>query len=361
MVKQPKDCEKTVFKAIELFAGIGGIRLGFSNAFGKRIKFVWANDNNKSAVVTYKANFGEDAIDGRDINAIIEEDIAQIPEHDILMAGFPCQPFSIAGWQKGFEDKTRGTLFYSIAKVLERRKPSAFMLENVPYFEHHNKGKTWATVRNVLRKDLKYNVFAGKLNAKYFGVPQNRQRFFMVGFKDKDNFFEFPKEKGKAPVLSTILQHNVDCKYFLSQQYLNTLIKHKERHEAKGHGFGYKVHDPEKDIAQTLVVGGMGKERNLIKNSPLPDCWQPGDDTFKKKNNQGVRKLTPRECARLQGFKDSFVIPVADSQAYKQFANSVSVPVIEAIARNMLVTLDNACKKGIVAGQLTLPKIVNGR
>jgi len=333
------------FRAIELFAGIGGIRIGFEHAFKERIKFIWANDNNEQAAKTYESNFGKGSIDTRDISKIINEDISQIPEHDLLLAGFPCQPFSIAGWKKGFEDETRGTLFYAIEKILAFRKPQFFLLENVKHFSHHDKGRTWNTVHKILTKKLGYTVFYKPLNAKYFGVPQNRPRFFMVGFKDKDISFEFPEEKGNPPVLNTILEPNVDRKYYLSQQYLNTLIKHRARHESKGNGFGYKVLDRNKDIANTLVVGGMGKERNLIQDIVLSDCWQTGEDTFKKKNNQGIRKLTPREFARLQGYKDTFAIPVADTQAWKQFANSVAVPVIEAIAKNMLISIDLKAKQ----------------
>jgi DNA (cytosine-5)-methyltransferase 1 len=333
-----------IYEAVELFAGIGGIRLGFQEAFDKRIRFSWANDFDKPCCKTYEENFGKGSIDCRGINEVIK-DLSQIPRHDILLAGFPCQPFSIAGERKGFEDKTRGTLFYTLAKVLESKKPISFMLENVGHFEHHDKGETWKTVREVLEQELGYEVFAGRLNAKYFGVPQNRPRFFMVGFREKGMDFEFPKEKGTPPKLSSILEHDVADKYYLSQMYLNGLKKHRKRNEEKGHGFGYMVLDAETDVAQALVVGGMGRERNLIKNYPLPGHWQPGDTDFMKRNIEGVRKVTPRECARLQGFPDSFKIPVANTQAYRQFANSVAVPVIAAVARQMLKTLDGLSSK----------------
>jgi len=332
------------FRAIDLFAGIGGIRLGFQKAFGERVEFVWANDNNSSCCNTYEANFGEDSIDCRDINEI-SKDMTQIPDHDIILAGFPCQPFSIAGEKNGFEDKTRGTLFYSIAKILDAKKPVSFLLENVSYFEHHDNGRTWATVRGVLEEELKYKVYSNRLNAKYFGVPHNRPRFFIVGFKDKDAIFAFPEEEGNPPSLSKFLDRKVNKKYYLSQKYLDGLKGHRKRHEAKGHGFGYKVLDLKKDVARALVVGGMGRERNLIKNKPVDGCWQPGDPDLTKKNMEGIRKLTPRECARLQGFPDSFKIPVSDTQAYKQFANSVAVPVVAAIAREMLTTLDTLLEK----------------
>jgi len=330
-----------IYRAIDLFAGVGGMRMGFEQAFQERIKFVYANDNDKSCCQTYRANF--DFIDDRDINAVIK-DMSQIPQHDILLAGFPCQPFSIAGEKKGFEDKTRGTLFYTIAKILSVRRPAAFLLENVRYFKHHDHGRTWATVKDVLENELDYKIYDAVLNAKYFGVPQNRPRFFIAGFKEKTVVFNWPKQRGELVKLKDFLETNVKAKYYLGQQYLDSLKKHRERHESLGHGFGYRVLDPETEIARTLVVGGMGKERNLIKNKPLPNCWKPGDDPLKKKNNEGVRRLTPREFARLQGFPDSFKIPVSDTQAYKQFANSVAVPVVKAIAKNMLNSLEGKIK-----------------
>jgi len=217
-------------------------------------------------------------------------------------------------------------------------------LENVRHFKHHDNGRTWATVKDVLRNDLDYKIYDEILNAKYFGVPQNRPRFFVAGFKEKTVAFDWPKENRKPVRLKDFLETNVETKYYLGQQYLESLKKHRERHESLGHGFGYRVLDPETEVAHTLVVGGMGTERNLVKNKPLPDCWKPGDDPLKKKNNEGVRRLTPREFARLQGFPDSFEIPVSDKQAYKQFANSVAVPVIKAIAKNMLESLEGRIK-----------------
>ena len=339
MNKPPVKSEKRVYAAIELFAGIGGIRLGFQNAFKERIKFIWANDFNKSACQTYEENFGKGSIICGDIKQITK-DMSQIPEHDILLAGFPCQPFSIAGEKKGFADKARGTLFYSIAKVLKEKETAAFMLENVGHFEHHNGGETWAVVKSILENELDYKVISGRLNAKYFGVPQNRPRFFIIGFRDKNAQFAFPEEKFQPPKLSSILEQNVAEKYYLSQKYLNGLKKHRARHESKGHGFGYMVLNPETDIAQALVVGGMGRERNLIPDKPVAGCWQLGDLDLMKRNSEGIRKITPRECARLQGYDDKFRIVVSNTQAYRQFANSVAVPVIATIAKEMLKTLD---------------------
>ena len=332
-------CSKDhVYSAIEMFAGIGGIRLGFQRAFGERIKFLWANDFNKAACRTYQANYGTDSISSEDINTTIIS-MVKIPEHEILTAGFPCQPFSIAGAKKGFSDETRGNLFYRITDVLKAKKPVAFLLENVGHFEYHDGGNTWSAVKNEL-DELDYKVTARQLNAKYYGVPQNRPRFFIVGFKDKRASFSFPDKREEPPKLSSILECCVDEKYYLSQKYLDGLKNHRRRHEAKGHGFGYRILNHEKEIAQALVVGGMGRERNLVQGLPMPGQWQFGDKDLTKKNGEGVRKLTPRECARLQGFPDSFKIPVADTQAYRQFANSVAVPVIEAIASQMLLALD---------------------
>lgn len=325
-----------VYRAVDLFAGIGGIRLGFQQAFENRIKFVYSNDHDRWACQTYRGNFGD--IDLEDIVEVVS-DISRIPDHDIIMGGFPCQPFSIAGAQLGFEDKTRGTLFYAMAKIIDAKKPVAFLIENVKNFRDHNEGKTWATVKEVLENDLDYKVHETVLNAKHFGVPQNRPRFYAVGFKDKAALFEWPKQLEQTVKIKDILQKHVKSSFYIGQQYFNSLKKHRERHEALGHGFGYRILNPE-GIAGTIVVGGMGLERNLIKNSPPKNCWKPGDDPLQKKNCEGVRTLTPRECARLQGFPDSFKIPVSDTQAYKQFANSVAVPVIKAIAQQMLISLE---------------------
>lgn len=347
---------KNIFHAIDLFAGIGGIRLGFQSAFGNRVEFVYSNDSDPACCKTYEANFGKGSIDCRDINDAVKN-MPDIPDHDILLAGFPCQPFSVAGEQKGFEDETRGTLFYSIAKILAEKNPACFLLENVSYFEHHDKGRTWKTVRKVLEKELHYIVHAKRLNSKYFSVPQNRPRFYMVGFKQEHTAFEFPPEKGGPPSLSTILEKRVDERYYLGQIYLNSLKEHRRRHEKKGHGFGYVVLDPQKDVAHTLVVGGMGLERNLLRNTPPIGHWMPGDLDLHKKNIEGIRRLTPKECAKLQGFPIEFKIPVSDTEAYKQFANSVTVPVIQAIAEKMLTVLIMSRKETIPNGQLILHQI----
>lgn len=320
------------YRGIDLFAGIGGIRLGFQQVFGDDLEFVYSNDFDKYASITYEANFGE-SLDTRDIIEVVE-DMDNIPDHDILLGGFPCQPFSMAGARLGFEDETRGTLFYSIAKILEQKKPAMFLLENVKHFERHAKGRTWNTIRRVLTQELGYSVFAQTLDARNFGLPQKRVRFYMVGFKNRSLSFSFPKGNVPTPSLRDFLEDEVEEKYYLSQKYLVGLKRHRARHEAKGHGFGYVVLDRDVDIANTIVVGGMGRERNLVQDRILEDCWKPGDD-LKRRNCEGVRKMTPREWSYLQGFPSDFKIPVSMTRAYKQFGNSVPVPVIKAVAENM--------------------------
>ncbi|MHA1292860.1 MAG: DNA (cytosine-5-)-methyltransferase [Promethearchaeota archaeon] len=321
-----------IYKAIDLFAGIGGIRLGFQQAFEKEIKFVFANEINGFCCQTYIKNFGEDPRgDIRKIN------IKRIPDFDILLAGFPCQAFSLAGRKNGFNDD-RGNLFFYIEDILKEKQPISFLLENVKHLEHHDKGRTFSIIKETLVDKLGYNIYYKTLNASDFGLPQNRERIYIIGFKE-DLEFKFPEGNEKGAKIEDILEPKVDIKYYLSQQYLNSLKKHKARHKAKGHGFGYII-IPHNGIANTIVCGGMGKERNLVKDKIIYDEWKPGDDPLKKKNNEGIRKMTEREWARLQGFPESFIFPVSMTQTYIQLANSVPVPVIKAIAKEMKYTLD---------------------
>ncbi len=324
-----------IFKAIDLFAGIGGIRLGFE-ATGA-VEVIFSSEIDKYACQTYYANFGDDAM--CDITKIDE---MHLPDFDILLAGFPCQAFSIAGRKGGFED-TRGTLFFDVARILNAKRPMAFFLENVKGLVQHDKGNTFRTIMRVLQKDLGYTVYAKLINAKDFGLPQKRERIYIVGFRDKITFdFPEPDIGRQAPCLKDVLESKeVSPKYYLSDTYLNTLVRHKKRHERKGNGFGFRVLDPEKEIANTLVVGGMGRERNLIVDKRLRD-FKPVTPIKGKINDRYVRRLTPREWARLQGFPESFKIPVSDTQAYKQFGNSVCVPVVEAIAKKMIEALGRA-------------------
>ncbi|RIV72640.1 DNA cytosine methyltransferase [Flagellimonas aequoris] len=319
------------FKFIDLFAGIGGFRIAMQSLGGK---CVFTSEWDEKAKKTYEANFGE--VPFGDITK--EETKKFIPDgFDVLCAGFPCQAFSIAGKRGGFED-TRGTLFFDVAEIIKRKKPKAIFLENVKGLFNHDKGKTLKTILNVLRKDLGYFVPEPKiLNAKDFGVPQNRERIFIVGFREDlgINNFEYPKPTKKNVVFEDIKEESVvSVKYYLSNTYLNTLIKHKKRHESKGNGFGYEI-IPDDGTANAVVCGGMGRERNLVYDHRLED-FTPVTHIKGEVNRQGIRKMTPREWARLQGFPDKFIIPVADASAYKQFGNSVAVPAIKATANEII-------------------------
>ncbi|MDO9208730.1 MAG: DNA cytosine methyltransferase [Sulfuricurvum sp.] len=319
------------YKTIDLFAGIGGIRLGFDMT--KRVKNVFSAEIDKYACETYKVNFGGNP--QCDITTIDEK---KLPDFDILLAGFPCQAFSIAGRRGGFED-TRGTLFFHVARMIKEKQPKAFLLENVKGLTHHDGGKTLSTIMNVLEHDLGYTVYSQLLNAKDYGVPQKRERIYIVGFKNETDF-EFPKPKTLKLKIKDIMEKEVvSGKYYLSNTYLQTLKNHRSRHEEKGNGFGYEIVDSD-GIANTIVVGGMGKERNLLYDDRLTN-FQPVTKIKGEINKDYIRKMTPREWARLQGFPDSYKIPVSDAQAYKQFGNSVSVPVINEIAKLIIEKLDS--------------------
>ena len=332
--------KSTKFKFIDLFAGIGGFRLAMQNLGGK---CVFTSEWDKSAQKTYMLNFGE--VPFGDITK--EETKAYIPDgFDVLCAGFPCQAFSIAGKRGGFED-TRGTLFFDVAEIIKRKKPKAIFLENVKGLRSHDKGKTLATILNVLRNDLGYYVPEPQIiNAKDFGVPQNRERIFIVGFRNDLGIedFKYPDSLDKKVTFKDIKEENVvSVKYYLSTQYLATLINHKSRHESKGNGFGYSIIKDD-EIANAIVVGGMGRERNLVIDDRLED-FEPVTKIKGEVNREGIRKMTPREWARLQGYPDEFIINVADVQAYKQFGNSVAVPAIQATAKEIIKKLEDANSK----------------
>lgn len=288
--------------------------------FGNEIEFVYSNEIDKYACQTYEVNFGENPI-----GDITKTDLNSIPTHDLLLAGFPCQSFSIAGKQLGFED-IRGTMFFYIAKILQLKQPKCFMLENVKNLMSHNKGNTFKVIKEILT-NLGYQIHYTILNAKHYGLPQNRERVYIVGFKDKIPF-NFPVYHSASIHLNFILENNVLEKYYISQKYLDGLKAHRARNEAKGYGFGYKVLS-RLGIANTIVCGGSGHERNLVH------------DFLRTKNNEGIRKMTPREWARLQGFPEEFVLPCSNTQSYKQLANSVPIPVIEAIAVKMMESMNN--------------------
>ena len=335
----PKSGKET-FTFIDLFAGIGGFRLAMQGLGGK---CVFTSEWDKEAQKTYYANYGE--IPFGDITK--EETKKWIPkEFDVLCAGFPCQAFSIAGKRGGFND-TRGTLFFDVATIIERHQPKAIFLENVKGLRNHDKGKTLSTILNTLREDLNYYVPEPEIiNAKFFGVPQNRERIFIVGFR-KDlgiTEFKYPQASDVLHKVKEIMEKKaVSAKYYLSTQYLKTLKEHKKRHENKGNGFGYEVLDPN-GVANAIVVGGMGRERNLIEDFRLKD-YTPVTKITGEVNREGIRKLTPREWARLQGFPDSFLIPVADASAYKQFGNSVAVPAIQATGNEIIKLIKQHLKK----------------
>ena len=324
------------FKFIDLFAGIGGFRIAMQSLGGK---CVFTSEWDKEAQKTYRANFGE--VPFGDITK--EQTKRFIPDgFDVLCAGFPCQAFSIAGKRGGFED-TRGTLFFDVAEIIKRKQPKAFFLENVKGLRNHDKGKTLGTILNVLRNDLGYYVPEPQImNAKDFGVPQNRERIFIVGFRADLGIgdFEYPKPTNQNATFEDVKEKRpVSVKYYLSDTYLNTLINHKKRHESKGNGFGYEI-IPDDGTANAVVCGGMGRERNLVYDDRIED-FTPVTKIKGEVNRQGIRKMTPREWARLQGFPDNYIIPVADASAYKQFGNSVAVPAIKATAKQIINRLLN--------------------
>lgn len=328
--------QKPKFKFIDLFAGIGGFRLALQNLGGK---CVFTSEWDKYSKRTYKANFGE--LPFGDITKPLTK--SYIPkDFDVLCAGFPCQAFSIAGKRSGFED-TRGTLFFDVAKIIKSHKPKAIFLENVKGLRSHDKGKTLSTILNVLREDLGYYVPEPQIiNAKKYGVPQNRERIFIVGFrKDLEiNDFEYPKPiKGELSINDILEEDVVSVKYYLSETYIETLRRHRERHKSKGNGFGFEIIAND-GVANAVVCGGMGRERNLVLDDRLKD-FTPVTNIKGEVNKEGIRKMTPREWARLQGFPDNYKIVVSDAQAYKQFGNSVAVPAIQETAKKIIQKLNS--------------------
>lgn len=306
------------FTFIDLFAGIGGMRIAFEKVGGK---CVFSSEWDKFAQQTYFANFGE--IPHGDITQV---DLNEVPRHDILIGGFPCQPFSNAGLKRGFED-TRGTLFFDVARIVDHRKPSMVLLENVKGFASHDKGKTLKVVKETL-EDLGYNVFYKVLNARDFGVPQNRERIFIVAINKKKMGsigFEFPKPRKITTRVGDILQDKVDDKYTLSNKLWAGHKRRLKQHREKGNGFGYSLFN----------------ENSIYTSTISARYYKDGSEILIEQKSGNPRKLTPREAARLQGFPERFLIPVSDNQAYKQFGNSVAVPVIYAIAKAMIKLIDD--------------------
>ncbi len=310
--------------------------MGFDRAFGDDIETVFVSEWDDPAQKTYRANFHDDFEIAGDITKVDEKDI---PAFDICLAGFPCQAFSIAGRHMGFEDdykgRCRGTLFLDVARICDYHKPKVIFCENVKGLTMHDKGRTFQTIKKTF-EDLGYRVFTKVLNSKDFGVPQNRERIYIVCFRNDiaPEDFQFPEKTDDTKCIRDILEEKpVPAKYYLSNVYLETLQKHKERHAAKGNGFGYEIR-PLDGVAGAIVCGGMGRERNLIIDPRQTDLT-PTTHIKGEINRQGIRKMTPREWARLQGFPDSFQLPLADVHLYKQFGNSVTVNVIEAIAKQI--------------------------
>lgn len=331
----PVDNPKFTF--IDLFAGIGGFRIAMQNLGGK---CVFSSEWDKQAQKTYLLNYGE--VPFGDITK--ESTKSFIPDDfDVLCAGFPCQAFSLAGKRLGF-DETRGTLFFEVAEIIRRKRPKAFFLENVKGLLIHDKGKTIQTILKILREDLDYYVPEPQIvNAMNFGVPQHRERIYIVGFRKDQNIkeFNYPAPTDNSKIFSDIKEKKiVSAKYYLSTQYIKTLIAHKERHAAKGNGFGYEI-IPDNGVANAIVVGGMGRERNLVIDNRLED-FTPVTKIKGEVNREGIRRMTPREWARLQGFPDNFIIGVADASAYKQFGNSVAIPAIQATAKEIIKRINTS-------------------
>ncbi len=327
------------FTFIDLFAGIGGFRIAMQELGGK---CVYSSEFDAQAQKTYMANYGE--MPFGDITKELTK--KYIPDNfDVLCGGFPCQAFSLAGRRLGFEDETRGTLFFEIEDILRRKQPKAFFLENVKGLMIHKGGQTIQTILEHL-DDAGYDVVPPQIvNAMDFGVPQHRERVYIIGFR-KDlhidiSKFEYPEPQTvgeNRPRFRDVMEKNeVSVKYYLSTVYMDTLIRHKARHEAAGHGFGYKIIDLD-GVANAIVVGGMGREGNLIIDKRLTN-FTPVTNIKGEVNRDGIRKMTPREWARLQGFPEKFKIVVADASAYKQFGNSVAIPAIKATAEKELKLL----------------------
>ena len=335
-----------IYKTIDLFAGIGGIRLGFEKAFGNQMETVFVSEWDEHAQKTYRANFKDKFEIAGDITQINEKDV---PNFDICLAGFPCQAFSMAGKRQGFNDDykglCRGTLFLDVARICEEHKPAVIFCENVKGLAIHDRGRTLQIIKKTF-EDLGYKVFSEILNSKDFGVPQNRERIYIVAFRcdiAPENFIS-PRKTDDSKRISDILENEpVSPKYYLSDVYLNTLKRHKERHAAKGNGFGYEIRSLD-GIAGAIVCGGMGRERNLIVDKRQTELI-PVTHIKGNINTEGIRKMTPREWARLQGYPDTFKLELADTHLYKQLGNSVTVPVIEAIAKKIKEVLDNNNKQ----------------
>ena len=318
------------YRYIDLFAGIGGMRIGFSQAckeLGYESKCVFSSEWDAKCQDTYEQNFGDRPYG--DITEIVKNNLNKIPNHDVLMAGFPCQPFSNAGLKKGFGD-TRGTLFYDIAKILEAKKPKVFMLENVKGLKSNNKGNTLKVILKVLREDLGYYVPDPKiLNSKDFGLPQNRERIFIIGFRKKNNF-SFPEPLNIKTKVSNILNPGrAPQKYFISQKLWDSHRARRLKNQSAKpkRGFGYKSVTADDSYTSTISA-------RYYKDGAEILIKRRGEDI-----NIPPRKLTPDEARQLQGFPDNFILNKSDIQAYKQLGNAVSVPVIRELSKRILTSI----------------------
>lgn len=342
MDHQKETYTATTLKCIDLFAGVGGIRLGFQQAaqeYGILTECVFTSEIDEWACKTYRKNFPHDSHDP--MNDITKVDEKKLPDFDILLAGFPCQAFSIAGKRGGFDD-TRGTLFFDVARIIKEKRPRAFLLENVKGLTNHKSGKTLEVIVNTLRDDLGYTVFYKVLNAKEYGLAQMRERIYIVGFrKDCDGFsfcYPDPVPNSERKVIRDIMEENaVDARYYLSTVYIKSMKAHKERHMAKGHGFGYEIRSLD-EVAGTIVCGGMGRERNLIIDPRQKDLT-PKTHIKGEYNKDGLRRMTPKEWERLQGFPDDWTAGLSNVHRYKQMGNSVAVPVIKAVSKKIIEQL----------------------
>lgn len=329
------------FRTVDLFAGIGGIRRGFAAVGGHA---VFSSEWNDFSTRTYRTNYGFAETMAGDITQV---DVNSIPDCDVVLAGFPCQPFSVAGVSKkrslgretGFRDKTQGTLFFDVARIIAAKRPAAFLLENVKNLTSHDRGRTFKVILDTLQNDLGYEVHWKVIDGQNF-VPQHRERIYIVGFRSATDFtwddLKFPEHK---PLLSDILhktdgteprlswdgdryfdfEHGkVQDKYTLTPRLWQYLQNYKKKHQALGHGFGYGLVTPDM-VSRTLSAR----------------YYKDGSEILVAQTGKRPRRLTPRECARLMGYPDDFRIPVSDTQAYRQFGNSVVVPAIAEVARIM--------------------------
>jgi len=372
-----KTQNNTKYKMIDLFCGIGGVRKGFE--LTKHYKNVLSAEIDKYACMTYEHLYNENPYN--DVTSQDFKEKVKKINYDILLAGFPCQSFSIAGEKKGFKDTTRGTLFFHVADIIKDTKPKAFLLENVEGLYRHDKGKTFRIIIDTLVKELDYKIVGvdennGKLTYNSesflrktinFGLPQKRTRTYIIGFSNdiiqkdyKLKSLPFKNNKTIFKNLYELLEKDVAPKYYLSEQYIKTLEKHKKSHKEKGNGFGYKiVNIGDNPISNTiLATGGSGKERNLILQEKPEYYGQMIGSKKSPINDKGIRVMTPIEWARLQGFKDyafikngkdtfSFPKSVSETQQYKQLGNSVSIPVIEELANYIYEVLEENKTNGI--------------